>query len=83
MKCFFLLNINKDIKYPISKNIAHNHLSDSYHSYIAASFSLVVSNTYVEVVKDPRWIDEIQEEIKALESNNTWELTKLPTRKIL
>ena len=34
-----------------------------------------------EVVQDDRWINAIEEEIKAIEKNNTWQLIDIPVRK--
>jgi len=38
-------------------------------------------NTYTEAIQKSEWIDAMKKEIKALEDNNTWYLTDLPTRK--
>lgn len=57
IKDFVSLNINKEVKYPISANVAYDHLFDSYKAYIVATSSLVEPTTYDEAVKDSRWID--------------------------
>ncbi|XP_075097917.1 uncharacterized protein LOC142175238 [Nicotiana tabacum] len=33
---------------------------------------------FIDVVKDPKWKQAMDEEIRAIERNNTWELTDLP-----
>ncbi|XP_074293643.1 uncharacterized protein LOC141620750 [Silene latifolia] len=38
-------------------------------------------NTYFEAQQDDRWLLAMSKELKALEANNTWELTYLPANK--
>ncbi|KAH0705523.1 hypothetical protein KY290_010213 [Solanum tuberosum] len=71
----------KAVKYPMGNYVSYNHLSSSYQCYIAASSSLKEPSTYSEAVSDQRWIDAMQLEIQALESNNTWVVTNLPQGK--
>ncbi|XP_049342649.1 uncharacterized protein LOC125806940 [Solanum verrucosum] len=71
----------KAVKYPLGNYVSYNHLSSSYQCYIAASSSLKEPSTYSEAVTDQRWIDAMQLEIQALESNNTWVVTDLPQGK--
>ena len=51
--------------------MSYAHLSPTYHSYIAATFVIKEPDSYVEVIHDERWIEAIQNEIQALESNHT------------
>ncbi|KAL2246003.1 UNVERIFIED_CONTAM: Retrovirus-related Pol polyprotein from transposon TNT 1-94 [Sesamum indicum] len=37
--------------------------------------------SYIQAVKDKMWIDAMENEIKALEDNHTWDITKLPPNK--
>ena len=34
--------------------------------------------SFKEAVKDEKWIQAMEEEVQAIEKNNTWELTSLP-----
>ncbi|KAE8708351.1 Detected protein of unknown function [Hibiscus syriacus] len=43
--------------------------------------SSVEPKTYIEAIKNPEWIKAMNEEILALESNNTWSLVPLPSNK--
>lgn len=36
---------------------------------------------YSEAILDPRWIQAMDEEIKALENNHTWEIVTFPEGK--
>ncbi|OIT35065.1 hypothetical protein A4A49_64440, partial [Nicotiana attenuata] len=65
-------------KYPISEVLGYEEISSKYQSYLA-SFSIEVEpTTYSEAIKDKRWVEAMQAEIKALEDNKTWELVPLP-----
>ncbi|XP_075092364.1 uncharacterized protein LOC142172601 [Nicotiana tabacum] len=65
-------------KYPISEVIGYDSNSSRYQSYLA-NFSMEMEPTsYLEAVKDKRWVEAMQAEIKTLEDNKTWELISLP-----
>ncbi|XP_075079228.1 uncharacterized protein LOC142164710 [Nicotiana tabacum] len=56
-------------KYPISEVIGYEAISSKYQSYLA-NFSVEMEPTsYSEAVKDKRWVEAMQAEIKALEDN--------------
>lgn len=82
MKDFVSLNINKDIQYPISSYISYDNLSLSYKAFIAASSQFTKPTTYAEAIKDPRWIEAMQDEIQALQNNNSRVITDLPEGKV-
>ncbi|XP_070002934.1 uncharacterized protein [Nicotiana sylvestris] len=64
--------------YPISEVIGYDSISSRYQSYLA-NFSVEMEPTlYSEAVKDKRWVEAMQAEIKALDDNKTWELVSLP-----
>lgn len=47
-------------------------------------FALLVETepvSFEEAIQDPKWIAAMEEELKAIEKNETWELTKLPHQK--
>ncbi|GKD62640.1 retrovirus-related pol polyprotein from transposon TNT 1-94 [Tanacetum coccineum] len=39
-------------------------------------------HTYLQALKDPRWIEAINKEIQALEANHAWDITTLPPGKL-
>lgn len=50
--------------------------------YLLTNLDSVKVPDYIhEALKSPTWKKAIEEEIRALESNNTWTLTKLPPGK--
>ncbi|XP_060190803.1 uncharacterized mitochondrial protein AtMg00820-like [Lycium barbarum] len=59
-----------------------NRISSKYQDYIAAVSTETEPFTYKDAIKDPRWVEAMQQEIAALESNNTWQVTTLPENKI-
>ncbi|XP_019226927.1 PREDICTED: uncharacterized protein LOC109208296 [Nicotiana attenuata] len=40
-------------------------------------------NSFKEAVKDKRWIQAMQQEVKALEDNRTWEVVPIPVGKFI
>ncbi|XP_059314889.1 uncharacterized mitochondrial protein AtMg00820-like [Lycium ferocissimum] len=56
-------------------------MSPTYQAHIATTSSLVEPKTYSEAIKDPRWVEAMQQEIQALQSNKTWEIVALPEGK--
>ncbi|XP_055822124.1 uncharacterized protein LOC129890635 [Solanum dulcamara] len=78
LKDFVSFNTLKYVPYPISNYVTYSYLSPSYQCYIVAISTVTEPSTYAEAIKDPRWIEAMQAEIQALESNHTWEVTPLP-----
>ena len=81
MKDFVSLTVNKDVIYSLGNYMRYAHLSPTYQSYIAANSVVKEPDSYLEAIQDERWIEAMQNEIQALESNHTWELTYLPKGK--
>lgn len=72
-KAFVSLNINKEVQYPMSNYMSYAHLSPTYQCYIATTSTVKEPTTYSEAIKYKRWVDTMQAEIQALESNKTFE----------
>ncbi|CAM8937760.1 unnamed protein product [Rhodiola kirilowii] len=71
-----------------SKTEYHNHKFVDYTSYSATHqhYALQVLSDdeptcYTKASKDPKWNEAMEAEFKALNSNNTWEITDLPLGK--
>ncbi|KAH0640292.1 hypothetical protein KY285_036878 [Solanum tuberosum] len=69
------------VQYPIAECVANKHLSKPYQEFVAATSALIELATFVEASKEPRWIEVMQDEIQALQDNNTWKLVELPIGK--
>jgi hypothetical protein len=63
-------------RYPISQNVSTKHLSTQYQSFIAAVDSVRIPSSVDEALKDRKWIQAMDEEMKALEKNGTWEIVE-------
>lgn len=61
--------------HPISDFVSYQHISPSYSSF------LFVRRNLQEAFSDPKWRTTMQEEMKALHKNKTWDLVKLPNEK--
>nr|XP_016467178.1 PREDICTED: uncharacterized protein LOC107789823 [Nicotiana tabacum] len=77
MRDFVSLNIHRDEPYAINKYLGYDQLSSKYQAYMSAFSSINRPTSYSEAVKDHRWVEAMNEEIKALENNNTWDIITL------
>lgn len=67
--------------HPISSFASYIHLSPPLRCFIASLDSVSVPKTLVEALSHPGWRVAMEEEMRALDDNGTWELVDLPTRK--
>ncbi|GKB87193.1 ribonuclease H-like domain-containing protein [Tanacetum coccineum] len=70
--------LNKNVKYGINIMVNYSNLSIDNFVFATSINKIHEPTTYLEVVKDSRWIEAMNQEIKALNRNNTWEITNLP-----
>ncbi|XP_070040261.1 uncharacterized mitochondrial protein AtMg00820-like [Nicotiana tomentosiformis] len=82
MKYFVSLPGHKSVPYSIANYVSYDGISPKYHAYLVAFFTIPEPTTFEEVVQDPRWVDTMQDEITALESNHTWDVVSLPEGKV-
>ncbi|OIT26128.1 hypothetical protein A4A49_63786, partial [Nicotiana attenuata] len=67
--------------YSTSNVISYDNLSPAYQSYLSVFSVLTEPQSFKEAAHDPRWIEAMNQEIKALEENYTWEVVGLPEGK--
>ncbi|GKD20730.1 putative RNA-directed DNA polymerase, partial [Tanacetum coccineum] len=70
--------LDKNVKYGIDKSVNYANLSKDNYVYVISLNKIVEPKTYLEAVKDHRWVEAINLEMEALYRNNTWVLTILP-----
>jgi len=65
-------------KYPMSNHVSYNRINKHHKQYLKQITINDEPNSYNEASKDPKWIEAMKNEMKALQENNTWTLTNLP-----
>ncbi|KAG8499488.1 hypothetical protein CXB51_005964 [Gossypium anomalum] len=68
-------------QHPISRFVSYGNLSKSYNAFVSNVDSIETPKNIEEALKSTKWKQAVLEEIKALEDNGTWEISKLPTGK--
>ncbi|KAL5851107.1 hypothetical protein ACOSQ3_006225 [Xanthoceras sorbifolium] len=61
--------------------LSYKGLSPTYKAFVSNLQQIQVPNSIHEALKIPEWKTAILEEIRALEKNQTWDLTRLPSGK--
>ena len=73
--------LSSKVKYPMSHYVSNHHLSESNKSFVNQLFTVSIPNSVQEALVDPRWKAAMNEEMKSLQTNETWELVDCPPRK--
>ncbi|KAL6318435.1 hypothetical protein AAG906_041201 [Vitis piasezkii] len=68
-------------KYPIANHISTQKLSEPLKALVHKLSADGVPDTVSEAMNNPKWIQAIEEEMKALQKNDTWALVPLPEGK--
>jgi len=68
-------------KYPISHFVTTKHLSMQHQSFLFAIDAIRFPTSVQEALKDENWIQAMNEEMSALEKNQTWEIVDRPLDK--
>ncbi|GKB17314.1 putative RNA-directed DNA polymerase [Tanacetum coccineum] len=69
--------LDSKLKYGIEKHVNYFKLNTVNYCFATTLNKSVKPTTYYEDVKDVRWVEAMNNEIKALVKNNTWTLTDL------
>ncbi|PRQ47582.1 putative RNA-directed DNA polymerase [Rosa chinensis] len=68
-------------KYAIANFVSTHRLSKSHASFVNQISSVCVPSKVQDALKDPKWSQAMNEEMEALEKNNTWKLVPPPQGK--
>ncbi|KAM1057638.1 hypothetical protein ACFX2A_031558 [Malus domestica] len=69
------------VKYPIANYVSCNGLAPERKTLVDNMKATRVPTRVEEALKDPNWANAMDEEMLALQKNNTWEVTSLPKGK--
>ncbi|KAK3014747.1 hypothetical protein RJ639_009902 [Escallonia herrerae] len=69
------------VKYPMSHFVSNHHLSESNRSFVNQLSTVSMPNNVHEALADPRWKEAMNEEMKSLQENKTWEVIDRPPGK--
>ncbi|PHU19887.1 hypothetical protein BC332_11038 [Capsicum chinense] len=70
----------KGTRYPLTSYLSYANTTTGYQCFVSNMSTLVEPQTYSQAIKDEKWIEAMQLEIKGLEDNHTWQhqITKQP-----
>ena len=68
-------------QHPISKFVSYEKLSPNLRALITNLESIALPNCIQEALQHPEWRKAVNEEIQALQKNDTWKIMKLPQGK--
>ncbi|RVW45092.1 Retrovirus-related Pol polyprotein from transposon TNT 1-94 [Vitis vinifera] len=68
-------------QHPIGNFISYDKLSPTFHAFTSSITEIQVPQNIQEAFKYPKWKAAVDEEVRALEKNGTWEITDLPRGK--
>ncbi|KAH9666171.1 retrovirus-related pol polyprotein from transposon RE1 [Citrus sinensis] len=71
------------VKYPMSHFVSNHRLSESNQSFVNQLSTVSIHNSVQEALKDPKWKAAMNDEMRSLQKNQTWELVDLPPGKKL
>ncbi|XP_074305524.1 uncharacterized protein LOC141640740 [Silene latifolia] len=62
-----------------ASNVANAHVTPSFANLVAKLVNEEEPSTFYEAYKKSEWVDAMNTELDALEENQTWEITRLPS----
>lgn len=64
-------------RYPMQDYLTHTRLSSKFHAYMSKITSTREHMNYEEAASDSKWMEAMNQELKALKDNRTWSLVDL------
>ena len=68
-------------KHPMSRFVSYSNLSSSFSTFTSHLSCIEIPKNVQEALNVPKWKEAVFEEMRALEKNNTWNVTTLPVGK--
>ncbi|RVW42615.1 Retrovirus-related Pol polyprotein from transposon TNT 1-94 [Vitis vinifera] len=68
--------LSTKVKYPMSNYVSNHRLFESNKSFVNQLSTVAIPNSVQEALADPRWKAAMNEEMKSLQKNETWELVE-------
>ncbi|GJX61388.1 ribonuclease H-like domain-containing protein [Tanacetum coccineum] len=75
---FDIYVLDKKVKYDINSVVNYSNLSIDNFIFSNNLNKIHKPRTFAEAANDPRWVEAMNQEMEALNNNNTWEITDLP-----
>jgi hypothetical protein len=72
---------NRQERYAISSYTSTIGLSNMVRDFTKELSKIQIPNSVDEIVRDPKWVEAMEIEMKALENTQTWKLVKLSNEK--
>ncbi|GJS34094.1 retrovirus-related pol polyprotein from transposon TNT 1-94 [Tanacetum coccineum] len=69
--------------YPLFQQADFQSYPDEYVASLANVMATSEPNSYSQAVNDPKWVEAMEKELKALETNDTWVLTEYKARLVI
>ena len=73
--------VSQQVMYPIQDFISYNTVSPTYRAYLGNITNQMEPTNFSEANQSPTWRKAMNEELQALEKNNTWDIVNLPKNK--
>ncbi|WJZ81667.1 hypothetical protein VitviT2T_001496 [Vitis vinifera] len=73
--------LSTKVKYLMSNYVSNHRLSESNKSFVNQLSTVAIPNSVQEALTDPRWKAAMNEKMKSLQKNETWELVECPPGK--
>ncbi|CAL9000042.1 unnamed protein product [Prunus brigantina] len=74
-------DLASEVKYPMSHYVSDHKLSESNKSFVNQLSSVSIPNSVQEALVNSKWKNAMNEEMKSLQKNRTWELVDLLAEK--
>jgi Reverse transcriptase (RNA-dependent DNA polymerase) len=75
--------VSHQVMYPIQNFISYSKVSPKYRAYLSNITNQMEPTNFSETNQSPTWCKAMNEELKALEKNDTWDIINLPKNKKL